>query len=245
MNRTFTLSLVTLLLGGCGHALPQGPDGPIPPRFTQAMKWTPGSDLDRGCLALLDQWRVPYIAAAPVRGVRTPVEIVGPVGGVRLQPRAGRAPVMDCELARTLAETAPLFRELGVEALSFSGAYDYRLRRGSHRLSAHAHGLAVDVHAFATARGLFEVSRDFPLDPDRWRRRERRADLLPDCIGHPGRSAGLFLRTLACRLSLHPALRLVITPDDNADHWNHFHIEAYPGSPDQLYSGRPPPRTRF
>jgi hypothetical protein len=189
---------------------------------------------DRFCLDWLRQRGVPYVEAGQIKGVRTPVEIVGPIDGIALRPRAGRAPVMDCELARALVEAVPVLHELDVRTLSFSGAYDYRRIRGKSHLSAHAHGLAIDVHGFETARGPIEVSRDYPPDPGRWRSRDRRL-VLDDCVGHPSRSMGLLVRTLACRLASHPAFRHVITPDDNADHWNHLHLEAYPGSPDELY----------
>jgi hypothetical protein len=90
---------------------------------------------DRSCLQTLRTQGVAYVHRAPVRGLAAPLEIVGPVGGVRLLARAGRAPIMDCELARALGEAAPIFRQMGITGLSFSGAYDYRKRRGSNRLS--------------------------------------------------------------------------------------------------------------
>jgi hypothetical protein len=226
--------LLTSLGGaGCGHHPPPRPALPDPvPRLSSPRGRVPAAGhADEGCRETLRRWQVPAVAAGRVRGVRTPVEIVGPIDGVRLIPRAGRAPLMDCRLARALAEATPLFHELGVTALSFSGAYDYRLRRGSHRLSAHAHGMAIDVHAFETDLGEVDVARDFPVEPARWRAAEHRPELITACIGDVTRPAGRFLRTLACRLGAHPAFRYVLTPDENSDHWNHFHIEAQPDAP--------------
>jgi hypothetical protein len=192
---------------------------------TRRVAPVPGPDANRACLRSLTELSIPFVIAKPVRGLRTPVEIVGPIKGVGLVPRAARLPLMDCELARTLAEVAPVLRQQGIIGLVFSGAYDYRTRRGSARLSAHAHGLAIDVHAVSTRRGqLLDVAQD-------WRR----------------------LRVLAGRLRQHPSVRYVITPDDNDDHHDHLHIEAYPGRPEQLISAattgdrrgrRPAPRAR-
>ena len=212
--------------------------GKIPTGVARRLRNLPPG-ADRRCLQALDLGRVPFITAGRPRGVKTPVEIVGPIGGIRLIPRAGRAAVMDCELARTLAELAPSLRKQGVVALSFSGAYDYRTRRGMKKLSAHAHGLAIDVHAVQTRRGVLEVARDYPRDARRWQTLPRHPDSLPACIGQPGRRAGRQLRTLACGLKVHASVRYLLSPDDDADHRDHLHVETYPARSSQLYSSGP------
>jgi hypothetical protein len=190
---------------------------------------------DRVCLDGLRERRIAFVEW-PTKGVRTPVRILGPIGVVRLRshdPRlAGKPALMDCELARALFEVAPAFRAIGVRELLYSGAYQYRTRRGSSKLSEHAHGMAIDVHAFVldtasdeNAGGtVAEVSRDFEPRVGKWA-------VLPDaaeCIGRPRTEVGRLLRALACRLRASSILREVITPDDNADHHDHFHLEAYP-----------------
>jgi hypothetical protein len=189
---------------------------------------------DRACLRALDRRRIPHVSLGDVRGVRTPVVISGSIGGLRLLPRAGRPPLMDCELALALADAAPIFRKLRVTALSFSGAYDYRTRRDSSKLSAHAFGLAIDVHALQTRTGSVDVERDYARNPRRWRELEADSGGLTRCIGAPGRRAGRLLRTLACRLKLDDHFRVVLTPDDNADHHDHLHIETFPFTPPRM-----------
>jgi hypothetical protein len=196
---------------------------------------TPPPRSDLACLQLLDHARVPYRLVSRVRGVQTPVEVVGAIGGVRLLPRAGRAPVMDCQLARALVELAPVFRRAGVTGLSFSGAYDYRTRRNSSKLSAHAHGLAIDVHALHTRHGMLDVKRDFPRDGTRW---AGHPETVADCLGRPARKAGRTLRALACRLKLDPVMRYVLSPDNDADHHDHLHLEAYAVQPSELLTAR-------
>jgi hypothetical protein len=187
---------------------------------------------DRSCLAALERQGVPFSPAAPARGIATPIEVVGPIGGIHLLSRGRRAPLMDCELARSLARAAPFMRDLGITGLSFSSTYAYRTVRGSSKLSGHAHGLAIDVHAVETTIGHLDVERDYPKDPGRWRQRAA----VPGCVGDPMRPEGHLLRTLACGLRTQRDLRLVITPDDNHDHRNHLHIEAQAGRSGELVS---------
>ena len=201
----------------------------------------PGAD-DAVCLATLDAWRVPFARVASRPGVQSPIEITGPIAGLRLLSRAGRAAVMDCQLARALAAAAPIFRDLGVTGLSFSGAYDYRNVRGTRRLSGHAHGLAIDVHAFETRLGLIDVERAYERDPARWRGFQPLSSNLAACVGDPITPEGRLLRSLACQLRAERAFHLIINPDVNADHRNHFHLETYPGPAPELYSGTPQPR---
>jgi hypothetical protein len=194
---------------------------------------------NRICLDGLREHQVAFVEL-PTKGVRTPVRILGAIGAVRLRSHDRRAtglatPLMDCELARALLDAAPAFRALGIRELLFSGTYQYRMRRHSNKLSEHAHGLAVDVHTFAldveagheaSDEGLVDVARDFESQVGTWN-----ASALADqegCIGHPQTSKGRLLRTLACRLRASSVFREVITPDDNADHSNHFHLEAFP-----------------
>jgi hypothetical protein len=183
---------------------------------------------DGECLLYLRAQNVPFLAAPPTRGIRTPVQIVGEVAGVRLTPRAGRPALMDCELARALHEAGPILHAAGIDELAFSGAYDYRNRRRSALLSAHAYGLAIDVHTLSGPAGRFDVTKDFEAGSGRWRGLSARVGDLEGCVGRPRSAAARRLRQLACRLKHHSAFRVIITPDDDADHRDHLHLETFP-----------------
>ena len=185
---------------------------------------------DVECLRFLGAKGVPYVAAPATRGVRTPVEITGRIGGIKLAPRGRRAPLMDCELARALHEAAGIIRRAGVDELSFSGAYDYRTRRRSSQLSAHASGLAIDVHELRGPGGPLNILKDFERGRGRWRGLQPADGDVAGCIGSPRTSDGRRLRRLVCRLKHHSAFRVIITPDDDADHRDHLHLEAFPDS---------------
>jgi hypothetical protein len=112
--------------------------------------------------------------------------------------------------------------------LSFSGAYSYRNVRGTGHLSAHAYGLAIDVHALDTTGGRLEVARDFPRDRARWQ--------VPRGEVRGCRTAGGPLLALYCELRAQPAFHMILSPDYNDDHRDHLHFEAYPARPTQLLS---------
>lgn len=206
-----------LLAGACAaHA----PEGSAEPARAQ-------TEPDALCLRGLEERGVAF-TPVELPEVRTPIEVRGPLGGLQLVPRAGRPPQMDCSLAQALVEAAPVFEELGVRALFFSGAYDRRLRRNSARLSEHAHGLAIDVHVLGTAAGELDVARDFEAGAGTWRGLTAGEGALEACIGTPRGDKGRALRTLVCRLKLHSAFRVIATPDDDADHRDHLHLETFP-----------------
>jgi hypothetical protein len=181
----------------------------------------------RGCLEYLRGKKVAFAEAPATRGIRTPMRLLGPLGPVRLVSRERRdssTPLMDCELGRALLDMAPAFASLGIRELIYSGTYQYRTRRGSNKLSEHARGLAIDVHAFVMADGtVYVVQRDFESGVGTWAVTEA-----SECVGSPVSEAGRVLRRLACSLRASSVFREVITADDNSDHGDHFHIEAYP-----------------
>jgi len=135
---------------------------------------------------------------------------------------------MDCRLAVALVDARPVFSKLGITSLEYSAAYDYRNRRRSNQLSQHAAGLAIDVHAFRTVEHEYVVARAFERRGGRWRNAPPGPGWFQSCVGRPRTSGGTLLRRLACRLRLEESLRLILTPDDDRDHRDHFHIEARP-----------------
>jgi hypothetical protein len=205
VQRRFLLAGAALAVVGCAAA-------PPPP--------------DQTCLTLLRSRGVSFSEGPPLRGVRTPVTLDGARFTPHLAPRAGRPAQMDCQLAVALVEARPIFQDLGITDLDYSGAYDYRNRRRSSKLSAHANGLAIDVHVFHAGESAFVVAKAFEKRPAAWRALEVGKGGLQSCVGAPRTARGRTLRNLACRLRMDNAFRIIITPDDNWDHRDHFHLEA-------------------
>lgn len=141
------------------------------------------------------------------RGVSQPVQIEGPVGGVSYRPTAGFHLVVDCRFALVLAEVGPILRRQGVSTLEFSIAHRYRLTRGG-LLSLHANGLALDVH-----RAILDDGEELSVQRDFGRR-----------LGLRGCDPEKPMNLMACELKRTGWFSEFLTPDDNRDHADHFHI---------------------
>jgi len=204
----------------------------------------PEGETDEACLRGLDSQGLAYKRVPIAGGMRTPVEIAGPIGGVALVARGRRSAVMDCVLARALVQARDIFEELGITELAFSAAFDQRTRRGSSELSAHAYGLAIDVHLIRGTFGEYDVRQRFERGVGLWRGLKKDPGQLDACVGQPVTREGRVLRRLACRLKLHPAFRVIVTPDDDLDHQDHLHLEAgstfYPPPANAPPLGLPP-----
>jgi hypothetical protein len=164
------------------------------------------------CFAELDARHVSWQHASRP-GITLGVEIKGPLGGVALtsddQPL-----VIDCSLAVSLDEAGRYLRALGIEKATFSSAYSRRNVRGTNHPSKHSYGLAIDVHTFGDLR----VDRDY----------EQGLGDEVDCVGQPLTEGGAVLKTLQCQLVRSGLFHLVLSPDYDDAHHDHFHLEALP-----------------
>lgn len=162
------------------------------------------------CLALLDGLEVQYRALDAKRGVETPIEVQGPLAGVRYFTWGDAPLVMSCRLAVALTWVGPILSSHGITEVRHSGAYVYRASRKTGRLSLHAHGLAIDLHAFSFGDGSsLSVQRGY-------------------AAGRTNPCAGPVLNHLACSLSATGLFRELLTPDRDADHHDHFHLAIAP-----------------
>jgi hypothetical protein len=162
------------------------------------------------CIAYLARIGVAFERKVSVKGVQTPVRVVGPIGGIPLRAVAGLDVVCDCRLAVALAWAAPELTSLGVRELRYSGAYvDRRTRAG--RPSLHARGLAIDIHAMRVGHQIVSVEQGFERGVEDGCR--------PDAP---------VLNQAACRLKRLGLFKELLTPDDNYDHHDHFHMGIAP-----------------
>jgi hypothetical protein len=197
---------------------------------------------DQACLDLLRAHGVVFSEGPQLRGVRTPVTLHGGLFAPRLAPRHGRPAEMDCQLAVALIDAAPIFRRAKIDEIEYSAAYHYRNRRRSNQLSMHAAGLAIDVHVFRGPEREYVVERNFERRPALWRKMRQGSGALQTCLGRPRTSRARTLRYLACQLRLNESFRLIITPDDDSDHRDHFHLEARPDTAATVKLPPPPAR---
>ena len=176
-----------------------------------ALADTPGD-----CFAELDARGVAY-KRAKRPGIALGVELTGPLGGVQITGED--ALVVDCSLAVSLDEITRYLRALGIDRATFSSAYSRRNVRGTNRPSKHSYGLAIDVAGFSgTDLGTVRIDRDY----------EQGLGDAVDCVGQPLAQGGAVLKILQCQLVRSGLFHLVLSPDYDDAHHDHFHLEVKP-----------------
>ena len=172
----------------------------------------------RACLARLAAQEITYRPLDRVDAASSSCHVDTAVRVSRVEAGLNHPAVMSCALASRLDEferavVQPLARrELGrrVTRIDHLGSFSCRGMRGSSRLSEHALGRAIDIAGFRLSDGsIVSVERDW---------------------AEPG-AKRLFLRHLAHRACGY--FSVVLTPDSNADHYNHIHLDI---GPDRLCS---------
>jgi hypothetical protein len=186
-----------------------------------------------GCLAQLDALGVDYVEGPAGRGIATPVTVTLPLNGMVY--KSGTTPrktlYLDCQLALSLWRTADLVKRQGIVAIQDYGIYNYRCINQSVQppcpgssLSQHAFAMAIDIAALEKADGTrYIVDQDWIIDA------------LPDgedtCTVSPAAGdKNQLLHQLLCQWHDLEVYRILLTPNYNAAHRNHFHVDLTPGT---------------
>lgn len=170
------------------------------------------------CLAELDRRGVTY-TRAEAKGVKIGVEVTSTLGGVTWRASSDKPTFLDCSLAISLDEIGRYLTALGIDEAVFSSSYSRRNVRGTNKPSKHSYALAIDVNKLIGPEvGTLVVKDDF----------EQGLGDAVDCIGAPLTAGGAILSTLRCQLVQSGLFRLVLTPDYDDAHHDHFHLEARP-----------------
>lgn len=176
------------------------------------------ADSPGACYAELDARGVAYTRVKRA-GIAQAVELSGSLGGV--VHTGPDALVIDCSLAVSLDEAARYAKALGIDELAFSSAHSRRNVRGTNRPSKHSYGLAIDVHGYSGAAvGTLSVARDY----------EQGLGDAVNCVGSPATQGGAVLKILQCQLVRSGLFHLVLSPDYDDAHHDHFHLEVKPWS---------------
>jgi hypothetical protein len=155
------------------------------------------------------------------KGIADGVAIHSQLGGVTWKPPTRDPLVIDCSLAVSLAEAGKYFRAVGLLEARWSSGYSVRNVRGTNKRSKHSFGLAVDLPRVVGGElGLLSVAADF----------EPGLGDSVDCVGQPMTQGGAVLKVLQCQLIRSGLFFLVLSPDYDDAHHDHFHLEARPWS---------------
>jgi hypothetical protein len=183
------------------------------------------------CHGWLDLYGQAY-TLGPVRdGVADPVTLTTPINGMPYR-YSGNAAVrpnffMDCSLALSLLEAAPHLRSRGVVEVTDIGVYNYRCIGGGtppdcpNGISQHAYAKGIDIAGFTTMDGTFySVNDDWVIDPEAER----------TCEAATENALDAFLHEAICALKADDIWNIVLTPNYNDAHRNHFHVDLTTGS---------------
>ena len=160
--------------------------------------------------------------------VEDPVKVHTPLLGVEIRyidSAESAAVAMACEGAHALADTAEDVGAENVAIFHHYGTYVCRIIAGTESLSRHAYGDAIDVAAFTFEDGtMWSVLDDW-----------EDGDTSPDTDG------GTWLYDTIHRWDDEDLWNILLTPEFNAAHDNHFHVDLTPGSDFLGVRGAVPP----
>lgn len=194
----------------------------VPPVAMVAMEL--GAMSGRQCLRALTRAGVPFVRVhSGMAGVGTPLHVTGAIRGVTVRSTRARGirEPMDCLLALGLARFASFLRARHVREVRHMSVH-----RGGEpgdlarhpMLPRHQGGLAIDAAVFVLDDGTeYDVSRDFHGTLG-----------APVCgpTARVGAQPGArFLRSLFCDAARQGLFHVMLSPNFNDDHHNHFHLE--------------------
>ena len=184
------------------------------------------------CHAELALYQVAFTPGPNSQGVVDPVTAEVPINGVSYRSLGANKPrttlFADCKIIRSLARAAAILRAHGIVEISDLGVYNFRCIGGvgtppncPNGVSQHAFANAIDLAGFTDGNAVFSsVNDDWIIDPDSEKTCEAPAE--------PGKDE--FLHRLICELKAANTWNIVLTPNYNSDHRNHFHVDLTPGS---------------
>jgi hypothetical protein len=149
--------------------------------------------------------------------IAEPVYVYPPIHGVDIASyytgESGRV-LAACNMALALTATADDLAAHGVVRIFHMGTYNCRVIAGTDTLSRHAYADAIDLGSFELADGtVYSLEADWEHDTD-----------------SPVSAGARFLYEAAHRWYDAWIWTIILTPNYNADHDNHFHVDLTPGS---------------
>ena len=193
--------------------------------ITSAWACLPGTY--EGCLQTLQALGVPFTVPGTttydnVDGktceVFEPVRVGPVINGVTFHPSDfGNAPTplyVQCGTALALYATAELAKERDITDIVHYGTYNCRYIAGTTTLSQHSFAYAIDIAGVETASGdQYTIQFDWEVgEPD------------------PQTEGGELLYWMAHEMYDRHIWNIILTPEYNAAHYNHFHVDLTPGS---------------
>jgi hypothetical protein len=181
-----------------------------------------------------DDLRARGVAFAPgpeTRAIDDPILLEPVIAGVTFRARGAQRParlLVACALGLRLARLAELAQAHGVDEVLHLGVHNYRLMRNptciaknNCKLSQHAYATAIDIYGFRVASGgaLYSAERDWVINT--------KAGVCPGAPQGPGDT---LLHRMACEMHAQKLFNIILTPNYNALHRDHMHVDLTPAS---------------
>ena len=77
-----------------------------------------------------------------------------------------------------------------------------------------------DLHEFRVGATTYNTETDFVIDPD----------TMPTCTAATSNDKDKWLHEVACLMHTQKVFNIILTPNFNADHRNHYHVDLTAGS---------------
>jgi hypothetical protein len=183
------------------------------------------------CRQTLDSLGIKWVAGSAEKGVPDPVKVTLPLNGLDYFAYGGTTKqatlFMDCKLAVALHAMAGVVKAKGIVSVEHIGIYNYRCIGGGDpdtdncTPSEHAKAQAIDLHEFRDSAGkTYNVETDWVIDPDAEK----------TCAAPTSNAKDALLHELACAFDDGDVFNIILTPNYNDAHRNHFHVDLTKGS---------------
>ena len=146
-----------------------------------------------------------------------PIKVQSPINGISYRYVSHDSPrtlSMACSLALALYDLGEVLQEYNIVEVIDIGTFNCRAISGTSTLSQHSFGNAIDIYGFTDANG-----DDYILERD-WEH---------DTTNPQGAKAQLIYE-IGQRMYNERIFNIILTPNYNAGHDNHFHVDLTPGS---------------
>lgn len=146
-----------------------------------------------------------------------PIRVSSPINGIsyRYYNQDTSAPLaVTCELALALHRLGDVLHARRITQVLHIGTFNCRPVSGTQRLSEHAHGNAIDIWGLVDEDGQdYILERDWEHDTTQ-----------------PRTASGRLLYDVAQQMYQDNVFNTILTPNYNAGHDNHFHVDLQPGA---------------
>lgn len=178
-----------------------------------------------GCRSKLTALGLSWSSGGTNKGIADSIRVASPIRGVafRYVASSTTSPILgNCEFFVKLAAAADKMKAWGVAEFTHIGTYNYRTIAGSSKLSQHALGMAIDIAGFRTTGGVYYSianNNHFVKNTSSG-----------TCSQARTTAGDKLFKGWACDVKAADIFNIILTPNYNTAHRDHFHIDLTPGS---------------